>query len=107
MKKEREEIDEEIKKEVESLRNVYDMISIVETNEYSRGKILIPYLNGQASVCQTTLLGNITQTERYNVIRKLVAYQILLLEYIVLEDEPEVKTPEPPPADLKDAGEPW
>ena len=105
MIKQREEIDEEIKKEVETLRNTYDTLSLIETTDFTQIKLMVPYLNGQAGVCQTTLQGNITEIERYNIMKKLIAYQTCMLEYINLGDEPEAI--EPPPADLKDAGEPW
>lgn len=107
MIKQREEIDEEIKAEVEKLRNTYDTLMLVETPEFTKEKLMVPYLNGQAGVCQATLQGNITEAERYNIMKKLIAYQTCMTEYIILEEESETVAPEPPPADLKDAGEPW
>lgn len=92
MYKEREVIDEELKKEVETLRNLYDTISLTETKEVTKTKILTPWLNGQASVCQATLQNDLEPEERYNTLRKLVAYQTVMLQFI---DFPEAGTEEP------------
>lgn len=82
MYKEREVIDEEIKKEVEMLRNTHDTLSLIPTEEFNVPNIMIPYINGQAAVCQTTLNNQLTEEQRYFTLRKLIAYQTIMLGFI-------------------------
>jgi len=97
MYKQREEIDETIKAELTRMRNTHDTLSLVETDEFTATKLIIPYLNGQAGVCQTTLMSdNLTPEERFNTLLKLTAYQICMLQYIEFPN-PEEPTEETQP----------
>lgn len=90
MKVEREIIDQEIKEEVEKLRNTFDTIRLVEEGDFTQEKLLIPYLNGQASILSNMLqVPQITNKQRYIALRKLIALQTCMLQYVELEDEPE------------------
>lgn len=94
MVKQREEITEDCNKEIETLRNIFDTITIIENIETTKNDLMIPYCNGQISTMQMTLQGDIDPTIRYKTMIKLIAYFIYMLELIkfpdpVIEEEPE------------------
>jgi hypothetical protein len=93
MVKQREEITEEVNREIELLRNQFDMVQLLDKTEFTKIDLVIPYCNGQITALQMTLQGDIDSATRYRILIKLIAYFVYMLELIqfpdpVIEEEP-------------------
>ena len=93
MFKQREVVTEDVNKETETLRNIFDTVTIIENPEATKNELMIPYCNGQISTLQMTLQGDIEPETRYKTLVKLTAYFTYMLELIkipdpVIEEEP-------------------
>jgi hypothetical protein len=102
MNKQREEIAEEIKKEIDVLQNNFDTVQLVENQELTKIQLMIPYCNGQVSTLSMTLQGEIPNEVRYKTLVKIIAYQTIMLQLIEFPD-PVIEGEEP----FQDEGNPF
>lgn len=102
MVKQREEITEDCNKEIETLRNLFDTVQLLDNTEFTKNDLVIPYCNGQITTMQMTLQGDIDSATRYRILIKLIAYFVYMLELIkfpdpVIEEEPNENSENPFP----------